>query len=184
MPSLFLSPHNDDETLFGAYTLLREKPFVLICLRSRRQDIYGITAEHREAETEQAMEVLGCKWGYIDHVWDLDPDWYHLEEVFWSAKRSGEFDKVYAPANEDPKGNEQHGIVGDIADVIWPGQVTHYLTYTWPDGQSTNGIEVLSEDGWTEKKYQAMMCYESQIKLPSTAPHFDNHEMREYYGFN
>src|SRR5690606_38099756 len=30
-PRIFISPHPDDETLFGAYTLMREKPLVVIC---------------------------------------------------------------------------------------------------------------------------------------------------------
>lgn len=180
MPSLFLSPHNDDESLYGAYTLLREKPFVLICLRSRKQDVYGITAEQREAETEQAMKILGCKWGYADYVWDVDPDWYHLEEMLWSAKRSGEFDRVYAPANEGQNGNDQHRIVGEIADVIWPDMVTHYLTYTWPEGKSRDGKTVEHTFYDEHVKMEALACYQSQIHLPSTAPHFQT-DLEEYY---
>jgi hypothetical protein len=31
---LLLAPHNDDETLFAAYTCLRERPKVVVILRS------------------------------------------------------------------------------------------------------------------------------------------------------
>ncbi len=31
MTKILLTPHADDETLFAAYTLLREKPLVVLC---------------------------------------------------------------------------------------------------------------------------------------------------------
>ena len=46
---LHLSPHNDDESLFAAYTLIREKPTVLIISDSDMQLDRGISAAQRKA---------------------------------------------------------------------------------------------------------------------------------------
>lgn len=201
MPTLFLSPHNDDETLYGAYTLLREKPLVVVCYESKKQEIYGITKQMRQKETSNAMEILGCEW--VQLLFPDNEDWEEeLEKTLYdhllsdprSQKIEGEsWDTIYAPADEGQNGNDQHRIIGQIADRLWPDKVVHYLTYTWPDGQSTDGTDVPyktwdwtkpQEESWAELKYQAMECYKSQITLPSTAPHFNNHDMREYYEFS
>src|SRR4051812_35384471 len=62
--NLFLSPHNDDEALFGSCLLLRHKPKVTVCFRSFVEDSWpdGPGYEEREAETTAAMGVLGCEW--------------------------------------------------------------------------------------------------------------------------
>ena len=58
---LFLSPHPDDETLFGAFTLMREKPLVVIITDSYIQQNRGenITPQQRFQESVNAMKILG-----------------------------------------------------------------------------------------------------------------------------
>src|SRR5262245_21395624 len=58
---LFLAPHNDDETLFGAFTLQRERPVVLILYDSYVQVNRGAAwcdAETRREETRKAARIL------------------------------------------------------------------------------------------------------------------------------
>lgn len=161
---LFLSPHNDDECLFGAYTLLRERPGVVVVFRSERQGALGVSAAVREAETDAAMGVLGCVW----EQWpfgDLLPQWHRVEKRLLRLDP----ERVWAPWPE-PNGHEQHNFVGEVAGRLWPGRVTFYTTYT-PAGRSV-GRPVSFEPGWPELKREALACYRSQIELDSTAAHF------------
>jgi LmbE family N-acetylglucosaminyl deacetylase len=57
--NLLLSPHNDDECLFAAYTLMREKPLVIIVTDSDAHLAEGITAYDRREESRRACELLG-----------------------------------------------------------------------------------------------------------------------------
>src|SRR5215217_1441618 len=54
---LLLSPHNDDECLFAAYTLMREKPLVIVITDSDLAG--GVTAHERREESRRACELLG-----------------------------------------------------------------------------------------------------------------------------
>jgi len=65
---LFLSPHNDDEALFGAFTIMREKPLVLIVTDSHIQYLRGdgITPGQRRLETQRAMKKLGVEIYFLD----------------------------------------------------------------------------------------------------------------------
>lgn len=59
---LFLSPHNDDETLFGAFTIMREKPLVVVVFDSYIQVARGAEWcdwKTRRQETARAMIALG-----------------------------------------------------------------------------------------------------------------------------
>lgn len=171
---LFLSPHNDDETLFGAFTLLREKPVVVVVLDSYLQEQrgHGITFWDRRGETMQALEQLGARYNFLGFR-DDRPEWLAIERQLCAYDP----EHVWAPAVE-PTGHEHHNRVGEIADRIWPGRVTHYMTYT-PAGKS-RGVPVPFEPEWVEKKLRALACYRSQLALRSTWDHFLR-EQYEYY---
>ena len=138
--AIFLSPHNDDETLFGAFTLLRERPRVVTVLRSyiQEQRGTGVTYREREAETEAALDVLGIadweQWQYPDS----DPPWHAVRERLGSL----EAERIYAPAVERG-GHRHHNAIGRLADSLWPGRVTFYTTYKrWGRGRTTRGNPV------------------------------------------
>jgi LmbE family N-acetylglucosaminyl deacetylase len=57
MTSLALFPHNDDESLFMAYTLMREKPVVVIVFDSYVQN--WCTKEERRQESINALKLVG-----------------------------------------------------------------------------------------------------------------------------
>jgi LmbE family N-acetylglucosaminyl deacetylase len=169
--SLFLSPHNDDEALFGAFTLLREDPFVVVCLRSVKQErIHGfqVTSLQRESETEEAMRTLGVsewrQWAFSD----LEPHWPDVRKEM-VALASARFARVYAPAVEDG-GHEHHNMIGMLADEVFGTGVTHYMTYTNGRGRS-QGVEVPHKPEWIGQKLCALTCYTSQHML-STGHHF------------
>jgi LmbE family N-acetylglucosaminyl deacetylase len=174
---VFLSPHNDDETLFGAFTLLRERPHVIVCLKSVVQDVrgYGITAQRRERETAAALRVLGIPSWTQWEIPDAQPDWELLE----SRLKALRAEKVYAPAFEE-EGHAHHNVIAQIAARVFPADdLTAYMTYTH-DGRSESSNLVPFESEWIALKLRALLCYKSQILEPSTRDHF-LYPQYEYY---
>jgi LmbE family N-acetylglucosaminyl deacetylase len=152
--AVFLSPHNDDETLFGSFTLLRERPRVITVLRSHVQEQRGtgVTYQEREAENAAALEVLGIaeweQWTYPDD----DPPWSEIRDRLASVPA----ERVYAPAIER-RGHAHHNAIGELANAAWPGKVIHYTTYTtW--GRTRRGDEVPWEHEWVLLKLRALSC--------------------------
>lgn len=161
---VFLAPHPDDETLFGAFTLLREKPLVIICFDC---------GEQRIQESHRAMEILGCEMSQ----WRIDgratP---HAQHDPLSLLREFVGEKIYAPAWESG-GHHHHNLISDYARGAFPPEdVTEYLTYTQTGPElkrSTWGQRVEIEDSrWVLKKLQALACYTSQIASPPGYPSF------------
>ena len=182
---IFLSPHNDDETLFGAYTLLRYRPHVVVCYSGHVQKQYGISAETRENETRLALQDgrLGCS--YSQGSWpDTEP--FHVADGilaqlrgYTSKESTWVPDRVFAPAVEDG-GHAQHNLIGELADIVFGDKVTHYLTYVRGQTRTRSDNEVPFEPDWPARKFQAMACYTSQINLGNTRPWFSDWD-REWY---
>ena len=124
---LLLSPHNDDESLFAAYTLIREKPTVLIITDSDMQLDRGISAAQRKEESRRACETLGVpvrflglKDGSVKED-DLRQRLLPFTEQDW--------DCVYAPAIEG--GHPEHDLLGRVASSLFRN-VRYYSTYKDP----------------------------------------------------
>lgn len=178
MKSLFLSPHNDDETLFGSFTLLREVPFVVVVLRSFVQEHrgLGILYRHREQETEDALKVLGIneweQWTFPDD----DPPW----DLVYDQMAFFRPTHVYAPLPE-PKGHPHHNMIGEAAARIFGSAfVTFYCTYAYGETTRTRGTKVEAPPEHYERKKEALLCYQSQIHEPSTGHHFKD-TLDEFY---
>ncbi len=174
--TVFVAPHNDDETLFGAFTLLREKPHVIVCLRSMVQELRGcgITYRQREAETEAALRTLRVPSWEQWEILDSEPDW----ELIGERLRRLDAGHVFAPAFEDG-GHDHHNTIAELAARVFHGRLTAYLTYTH-EKRSTNGQLVPFESEWIELKLMALLCYRSQILERSTRDHF-LYPQYEYY---
>ncbi len=163
---LFISPHSDDAVLFGAFTLMREKPLVLTVTDSFIQSNRGddITWEQRRQEDISAMQILGCSIIFGGLRDDIIDEWgvNHLLEKF------ANFDTIYAPAVQG--GNPQHDLIGKIAKEVFGDKVKQYSTYANGEWFTTGTEEVTGDH---ELKNKALECYRSQINLPATAPHFE-----------
>lgn len=173
---LFVSPHNDDEALFGALTLLREKPLVVVVFDSYIQQNRGnrVTWEQRRDETRAACGILGCEVRYLgfrdDDLTVTAGSIAHWIEALGPSE-------VWAPAYE-PGGHHQHNLVARACDKL-PG-LTRYLTYTVVGKSKGREVPVL-EPSWIGKKLQALACYESQWDPRLGCwPHFLREQM-EYY---
>lgn len=160
MNSLYLAPHSDDEALWGAFTIMREKPLVLVITDSWIQWNRGedINAEQRWIETKNAMKILGAPVMRLgirdDSLWD-----WAVREVL--QKFAG-FDTVYAPAVQG--GNNQHDMIAIVADQVFGEKVVHYTTYTKEEPYTTGDVEVVPFLDEIEKKNMALDCYFSQLK--------------------
>ena len=167
--NLFIAPHEDDEALFGAYTLMREKPLVLLVtdsfIQAQRGD--GITAEQRRNETIAAMKILGCSvlFGGIPDTQVNEENLFHLFSLFHN------FDEVYIPAIIE-NGNPHHNLIGYVGAQIWPNAI-RYMSYSRTNLLKMGKTEIEPTLEEIDLKNKALDCYVSQINLGSTRPHFD-----------
>lgn len=169
MKLLLISTHDDDSHLFACYTLLRDKPVVVVVtdgyIQFNRGDL-GCSAEIRAEETRQAHAITGnpvIRLGIRD-------DTLTEEEVAKALRRFSGFDRVYAPAIQ--YGNPQHDIIGKVADTLWEDKVRHYMGYSNKELYTKGQTEIIPTEEEIELKNKALDCYQSQINLTWTAPHF------------
>lgn len=183
MRTLFLSPHHDDETLFGTFTLLRYRPRVIVCTKAEVQDSASypggpITHMKRAEEFALAMSLLGIRdctgWMYSD----IDPDWDTMREHMATEDLHLAPQIVFAPAVE-VGGHDQHNGVGQLAHEVFGSRVRPYMTYT-AQGRS-RGVEVEWDSHWPGLKMRALAAYQSQINSSACRPHFMGDWLTEYY---
>lgn len=105
--NLFISPHCDDETLFGAYTIMREKPIVAIF-----KDVLHI---YRHDESRAALDWL-----------ELPRD--NIKFISALHELGTDYEKVYAPAMQG--GHPFHDEVCELAIRQFGAKVVLYSTYT------------------------------------------------------
>jgi LmbE family N-acetylglucosaminyl deacetylase len=166
---IFLAPHNDDESLFGAYTLMRHKPLVIIItdgwIQYNRGDM-GTYYEIRRQETIKAMKLAGCPVVFLG-IKDTEL----TEDILWERLRGFNPEAIYVPAIQG--GNLQHDIVGKVGLELFGKACERYTTYSKTELYTTGGWEIKPTHTEMELKNKMLDCYVSQINLPSTAPHFD-----------
>ena len=171
MKKLFLSPHDDDNTLFGAFTCLREKPTVLVVMDSWVQPMrgeVGCDATTRAHETEAACKILGCEVERVGLHDDKATEW----DIEWALKNKyTDYDVVYAPALQG--GNKHHDMVSNAATEVFGDKVIYYTTYTKTELWTTGELEVGPTETELALKKAALVCYASQLNLSATRPHFD-----------
>lgn len=160
---LFVSPHNDDAVLFGAFTLQREKPLVLTVFDSAVQFQRGhveCAAHRRRGEDIDAMKILGCQIQFAGVFDDIA-----TRELVARALRCWHPTEVWLPAVLLQVGNEQHNLVGQIGSEVYAGAKIHrYLTYT-QYGKCVTTARVPCTGLMVRKKLQALACYQSQLEI-------------------
>ena len=168
MNNLFVSVHSDDSVLFGAYTLMREKPLVLTVTSSFIQSNRGenVTAQQRIQEDIAAMKLLGCPIVFGQLRDDILDSW----GVTNLLSKFNNFDRIYIPAVMG--GNPQHDLIGKAALKLWPKAI-QYTTYAKGEWKSKGKKEILPTKKEIEFKEKALKLYKSQLNLPATAPHFE-----------
>lgn len=185
--AVLFSPHSDDESLFAAFTIIRNKPRVVICFPSVRD--YGDT-NVRLAESQRAVEILG---GGPVEQWDGTAIEAKMREL--DLRKSPE--RVWAPS--PMASHPEHVAVAIAARNVFGDRVTEYQTYksvlvdldhqTGADaeivrcrglGKVRLGELVPFEPGWAEMKRQALACYRTQIEHPRAKVFFEEMDLAEY----
>lgn len=201
---LLISPHNDDETLFAAFTIMKERPLVCIVFDSYVQVARGnrradaITRRMETMVALQYMEIIAAP--IFVGLRDDQPDYEYLRT--WLKERrdgpievSGGFvgynqiDGIICPAWEQG-GHEQHNGVARVCRDLWPSeQRTEYLTYTRTRGRSRTVLnehgneraaqEVIPTPDMIARKHRALACYKSQMEVENCRDWFLG-DLREY----
>ncbi len=168
--NLFLSPHDDDNVLFGAFTCMREHPLVCIIADSYKQPgrgEVGCDAETRAKESFYANKHLGCSIVRLAIRDDIINEPAIKEKL---ANFHG-FDKVYIPALQG--GSPHHDMVHRAAKEIFGDKCVEYTTYTKTELWTTGNTEIVPTPEELIRKYEALQYYQSQIRLAATRPHFE-----------
>lgn len=166
MRSIFFSPHADDECLFGAFTLLKYQPTVVICFPSSGD--YGSTGE-RFRESQSACFVLGVsdvrQWpGDALQGRMLEIDEELQPEIVWAPT-------AYAS-------HPDHRAVSKAADIVFGSRLRRYDTYAVSsDGQSIYKdmrlpAVLIENSRWIADKHFALTRYQTQITHPRAAQFF------------
>lgn len=150
---LLLAPHNDDESLFAAFTCIREKPLVAVITDSwvqwNRGD--GITADQRWDETCEAMDVLGCDRTRVG----LRDDELTQDVIECVLRRLGslygdDLETVYVPDLQG--GHPHHDFVCRAAiRTFHASKIVRYCTYS-EASQSYANTGARRIDGSTQEK--------------------------------
>lgn len=164
---VLFSPHNDDETLFAAFTIQQHRPAVVVCFQSSGD--YG-DSKVREAETRAAVAEL--RGGPVTQ-WDGAD----LEARMRALDAANPPVRVWAPSVN--ASHPDHVAVGRAAAAVFGNRVTFYDTYQ--DGQKVRSCrEVLpAQPQHLAGKLRALACYQSQIAHPR-ANRFFFDDLREY----
>lgn len=177
MQKLLLAPHNDDEILFSCYTLLTERPTVLIASLSKRQ---GENAYTRMLESKAACNFVGVKC-LFSPTFDNE---LKVEDLVELLKQLSPM-VIYTPSVEG--GHIDHDVCGCAAKIyseLSGAVLIPYMTYKYDKDNhayKTKGKEVKYDNQMFEIKKKALEFYQSQITRPQTAEFFTNNIEKEYY---
>lgn len=174
---VLLEPHHDDAVLFASYTILRLKPVVITVFgHAVAQERYGISAMMRDNENIEAMQVLEpSAWRSWDHS-DINPNEEQIIDSMLRLNTVVHPKEVWSPMFE-LDGHEQHNLVARCAEIVYPGRVRYYATYSRGSRRTTTEHEVIPKPHWPALKLRAMSCYASQINLGDCQSWFAADEM-------
>lgn len=180
--NVFLSPHNDDETLFGAFTILRHRPAVIVVFEGHPR---SGDPETRKMETSRALDILGAakyeQWLIQQEAADLrecSAEKHRELEIAFRALDEREHPTiVWAPAIS-PCGNAEHIAVGRVALAVFGKRVQPYHTYWAGQKVIQQNKPVPYEPAWIGYKHLALECYRSQFE--KAGRHFME-DLREWY---
>jgi len=182
MSNLFISIHNDDESLYGSYLIQRLKPLVVVVTDGQQHlEKFGVPIQQRRDETIEAMKILEPAEVRFSGI----PDTCFDKDVFIKALKDLNFTGgiVFAPATEG--GNPHHDIISQVAEECFgeTSLVLYYGTYGPNRVTPIGELKIIGTEEEREKKHQSLQCYTSQLKIN---PRFfeENDFGPEYISFN
>lgn len=182
---LFISSHNDDESLFGAYTIARECPVVLVVFDSYIQPARGFPACNvaaRRFETELAVHTLTDGKSEVRYCGLHDDADYTAAEVIKAiyAAVPESVAELWAPARH-VDGHLQHELVAIAAECFIP-KATKYTSYSRTTGRVRTHNVVHPTGEQVRRKLLALTSYVTQIDIEALGcrPWFTS-GLDEYY---
>jgi LmbE family N-acetylglucosaminyl deacetylase len=157
--NLALIPHNDDESLFLAYTLMRERPQVVIVFDSYIQ--YWTTNVERRQESIKALSLLG-----ITPIFLGLNERTSTEDDVRKALMKLKPNHCYAPSGS----HHHHQLIGKLAQELY-NNVTIYTTYEGTNYLVEGKVKITPTIEEINLKNKMLDCYKSQ--LIKNAPHFE-----------
>lgn len=165
---ILLAPHNDDEALFAAFTLIREKPLVVVVTDSFIQERRDsrVTSIRRRAESVAACAILRCSVMFLG-IRDDAPGATMPDVIAERLRDFANIEEVYCPALQH--GHPHHDFVNLAAKRVFSEgrtkPVIEYCTYSpkapFYANIGNRRIEGTSSE-WALKR-EALACYPSQV---------------------
>lgn len=154
--------------------MLRHHPILVTVFgHAQAQEKYGISCMTRDTENVEAMQILEpADWRTWNHS-DIDPNEDAIIHEMLRTNKVLRPKVVWAPMFE-LEGHEQHNMVARAAEVVFPGRVRSYATYSRGSARTRTPNEVRPEPDWPALKLKAMACYTSQINLDNTRDWFSD----------
>lgn len=153
MKKLFISPHPDDECLWGAYTIQAVKPIVVIV-----RDLNALWRNDESIAALAHLEIPRENIRFIDKLCEVP--------FVWDA----EIETVYAPAMQG--GHPLHDEICEQCIRRWGAKVILYSAYGKRKDEPPFGRwKVESTERMRKKKVEALRLYESQHRI--AAVHFN-----------
>ncbi len=160
MASVFLSPHSDDETLFGSFVIQRERPIVIVISDgTSHEKKFGIPVHQRRLESGRAMHVFGLGVIFLG----VPEEEMTVERIAREIGGWWDKDRAYVPAMQG--GNPHHDMVCEAAQKVFNDRCLFYSTYTKDSLEPQGELELKPTELERKLKEQALQCYESQIKI-------------------
>lgn len=169
---IFIAPHNDDEALFGCYTIMREKPLVVIVSDSYiQQEHYAhITPWLRRIESQKAMQSIGINAQFLGIPDNAVNDDIIRAQFKKLKAENPDLKIVFAPLVE--RGNILHDICGRIANEVFDN-VLHYSTYTKTQPHPIGDIIVNGTQDELDEKAKILKYYQTQINKKEDKIYFE-----------
>jgi LmbE family N-acetylglucosaminyl deacetylase len=158
LKTLFIAPHADDESLWGAYTIMALGCSVAVF-------VDDATKGGTKTECVEACEILGVKnLSFVTDIAQIRCDFY---------------DRVFVPYPE--RGNRWHDDLSNKCSKYFPNAMIRYYMAYGPDKTKPPFGKVKAEatDDMKAKKLLALNCYKSQHE--SAAVHFNIESKDEYF---
>ena len=191
---LFLSPHGDDEALFGSFIIQQELPEVWVITDGVIQQNRGedVRAGDRRLESYKGFAELmtsdlmypGLHFGGIP---DSNVNWDTVKDLLVGIgllSLQG-WDRVYVPYPEPhPSHHDHHNKLGIVGTEVFGSITRFYTTYTRQTGKTGPSTPHAREypptdGGQVQRKLRALSCYRSQMDVHNCREHFIR-DLREY----
>jgi LmbE family N-acetylglucosaminyl deacetylase len=112
------------------------------------------------------MKIAGCPVVFLG-IKDTEL----TEEILRDRLKGFNPETIYVPAIQG--GNAQHDLVGKVGLELFGDRCERYATYTKTSFYTTGSWEIKPTQAELELKNKMLACYQSQLNLPSTRPHFE-----------